>query len=123
MACGALEQHFWLAFCGAIGLPAELVDDFKDPAATRDAVRKIVASQTAAHWKPKFAAADCCVTVVRTLEEALADPHFIGRGLFAPRVDMPGGPPIGALPVPIAPGLRVEDEVRPFPVERSGPKR
>ncbi len=123
VACGALEQHFWIAFCGAVGLAAELVDDFKDPAATRDAVRKIVASQTAAHWKPKFAAADCCVTVVRTLEEALADPHFIARGLFSHRVDLPGGPPIGALPVPIAPELRVEEEIRPFPVERSGPKR
>jgi crotonobetainyl-CoA:carnitine CoA-transferase CaiB-like acyl-CoA transferase len=115
VACGALEQHFWLAFCQAIGLPAEFVDDLSHPEATRDAVRKTIAAQTAAHWKPKFAAADCCVTVVRTLEQALVDPHFVGRGLFAHQVDVPGGPPIPALPVPIAPHFRADEKLRPFP--------
>ena len=122
VACGALEQHFWLAFCKAIGLEAQFVDDFREPAATREAVRKKIASATAAHWKPKLAAADCCATIVRGLEEALADPHFVERGLFARKVGVPGGPPITALPVPIAPQLRVEDETRPFPAERN-PKR
>ena len=35
VACGALEQKFWLAFCQAIGLAAEFVDDARDPAATK----------------------------------------------------------------------------------------
>ena len=38
------------------------------------------------HWRPKFAAADCCVTIMASLEEALDDPHFVERGLFAHQV-------------------------------------
>src|SRR5262249_33621133 len=34
VACAALEQKFWLAFCAAIGLAAPLVDDRMAPAAT-----------------------------------------------------------------------------------------
>ena len=36
VACGAIEQKFWVAFAKAISLPAELVDDVRDPKATRD---------------------------------------------------------------------------------------
>ena len=115
VACGALEQHFWLAFTRAIELPEELVDDERDPAATFEAVRRIIEAKPAAHWKPIFAAADCCATIVANLEEALADPHFIERGLFARRVSAPDGSEIPALPVPIAPELRVKEKVRPFP--------
>jgi alpha-methylacyl-CoA racemase len=115
VACGALEHHFWLAFTNAIGLPAELVDDERDTVATRATVRKIIASKPAAHWKPIFAAADCCVTIVASLEEALADRHFVERGLFDRRVSAPDGSDMPALPVPIDPQLRVDDKSRPFP--------
>jgi len=43
VACGALEHKFWLAFSKAIGLPAEFVNDLRDPKATRDAVAKLIA--------------------------------------------------------------------------------
>jgi crotonobetainyl-CoA:carnitine CoA-transferase CaiB-like acyl-CoA transferase len=115
VACGALEQHFWLAFTKAIGLPQALADDERDTSATREAVRKIIASQPASYWKPVFAAADCCVTIVASLEEALADQHFIQRGLFDRRVSGPDGSDMPALPVPIDPQLRVDDKSRPFP--------
>jgi len=59
VACGALEQKFWLSFCNAIALPAPLMNDLADPEATRKAIAAIVARETAAHWAPKFAAADC----------------------------------------------------------------
>jgi crotonobetainyl-CoA:carnitine CoA-transferase CaiB-like acyl-CoA transferase len=115
VACGALEQHFWQAFTKAVGLPPELIDDERDPKRTAEAVRKIIAAKPAAHWKPIFSAADCCVTIVASLEEALADPHFIERGLFAHRVSAPDGSTIPAVPVPIAPQFRVDEKVRPFP--------
>ena len=35
VACGALEQKFWLAFCNTIGLPAPLMNDLADPEATK----------------------------------------------------------------------------------------
>jgi alpha-methylacyl-CoA racemase len=109
VCCGALEQKFWMAFCGAIGLPQDLTNDFKSPGATKQAVREIIAEETAAHWKPKFAAADCCVTIMATLEEALADEHFVKRGLFAEQISSAAGDKtMPALPVPIAPEFRVK---------------
>jgi alpha-methylacyl-CoA racemase len=116
VACAALEPHFWNAFCAVIGLSKELALDSRDPDATRDAIKTIIAAETSDYWRPKLAAADCCATIVATLEEALADPHFIDRGLFGPKVEMPNGQKINAMPLPIEPSLRVEDETRPFPV-------
>jgi alpha-methylacyl-CoA racemase len=115
VCCGALEQKFWMAFCGTIGLPQELTNDFKNPSATKQAIREIVAKETAAHWKPKFAAADCCVTIMATLEEALADEHFVKRGLFSEQiVSSAGDKQMPALPLPIAPAFRVQG-VRTYP--------
>ena len=123
VACGALEQHFWDAFVKVIDLPADLADDERDPHATAAAVRKIIAAKPAAHWQPLFAAANCCVTIVATLEHALADPHFVQRGLFDYRVSTPDGGEFPALPLPIAPALRVDKKVRPFPPLAVKPKR
>ena len=52
-----------------------------------------------------FAAADCCVTIVASLEDAVRDPHFVGRGLFDREVEV-GGKRFPALPVPIASAFR-----------------
>lgn len=100
VALGALEDKFWLAFCDLIGLPETLRADDVDPDATRAAVAARLAARSAADWRPVFAAADCCATIVASLDEALADPHLVARGLFAPR----DGETV--LPIPIAPGLR-----------------
>src|SRR5947209_14905316 len=115
VACGALEQKFWLAFCNTIGLPAPLMNDATDPKATRVAIAAIIAGQTAAHWRPKFAAADCCVTIMASLEEAMHDPHFVERGLFAHKVSVASGNAMSALPVPIAATLRGAPDVKPSP--------
>ena len=105
VACGALEQKFWDAFCTAIDLAPEFIDDKRDPQATGDAVSKLIAARTSEEWRPVFAKADCCVTIVASLEEALRDPHFVDRGLFAHRIDFTGKD-IPALPVPIDPRFR-----------------
>jgi len=106
VACAALEQKFWLTFCRTIGLAAPLVDDFADPAATRAAVAAIIAEKSAEEWRPLFAAADCCVTIVASLEDAIRDPHFGARGLFARKIVAPSGAHMPALPLPIAPAFR-----------------
>jgi crotonobetainyl-CoA:carnitine CoA-transferase CaiB-like acyl-CoA transferase len=106
IACAALEQKFWTAFVAAIGLPSDVANDFVDPAATKAAVAAIIVEKPADDWRPRLAAADCCATIVATLEEALADPHFIERGLFAHRVAGATGRTMTALPVPIAPAFR-----------------
>jgi alpha-methylacyl-CoA racemase len=106
VACGALEQKFWEGFCAAIGLAPKFIDDRADPAATQAAVAAIVAGATSEHWRPKLAAADCCATIVSSLEEALADRHFIERGLFAYSVAGRSGAAMRALPVPVCPPFR-----------------
>lgn len=106
VCCAALEQRFWEPFTAAIGLAPEFVDDRRDPMATRDAVAAIIAGRTADEWRPVFAKADCCVTVMASLEEALRDPHFQARGLFAHTVTGPGGAAMPALPVPIDAAFR-----------------
>jgi crotonobetainyl-CoA:carnitine CoA-transferase CaiB-like acyl-CoA transferase len=106
VACGALEQHFWQRFTAAIELAPEFIDDQRNPAETRAAIGKIIAARTAEEWRPVLADADCCATIVVSLEEALRDPHFIQRGLFANKVSSASGATIAALPVPVDPQFR-----------------
>jgi alpha-methylacyl-CoA racemase len=115
VACGALEQKFWLAFCNTIGLPAPLMNDATDPEATKAAIREIIGRETAEHWRPKFAAADCCVTIMASLEEAVRDPHFVERGLFAHTIASGSGATMPALPVPIAAALRHKPATKAAP--------
>jgi alpha-methylacyl-CoA racemase len=106
VACGALEQKFWERFTQAIGLPAQLIDEERDPTATRRGIAAIIASRDSETWRPILAQADCCVTIVAPLEEAMRDPHFHDRGLFAHLLEGRGGNTITALPVPIADQFR-----------------
>jgi len=106
VACGAIEQKFWDAFTKAISLPVRFIDDMRDPKATCDAVAKLIVARSSEEWRPIFAAADCCTTIVTPLEEAMRDPHFIARGLFANEVATASGKTLPALPLPIAPEFR-----------------
>jgi len=114
VACAALEPKFWDGFTKAINLPTQFVRDWIDPSATREAVAAIIKSKTSEHWRPIFAAADCCVTIVASLEEAVHDAHFVERGLFAHKVEV-GGQSVPALVVPIARQFRE----RPIPVSHA----
>ena len=115
VACGALEQKFWLAFTSAIGLAADFVNDARDAKATRDAIAKLIAARTSEEWRPIFAAADCCATVVAPLEEAMRDPHFVERGLFAHKIKTGAGKSMPALPLPIAPEFRDKPDAKKAP--------
>jgi len=115
VACGALEPKFWAAFTQAIALPAELADDARDPKATRAAVATLIAARTAEEWRPIFAAADCCTTIVAPLEQALRDAHFVARGLFAHSVESASGKTLPALPLPIAPQFRAAPGAKKAP--------
>ncbi len=106
VACGAIEQKFWAAFTQAIGLAPDFIDDRRDRKATRDAVAEIISTHTSDEWRPIFAAADCCTTILVGLQDALRDPHFVERGLFDHKVESASGKVIPALPLPIAPKFR-----------------
>ncbi len=106
VACAALEQKFWVAFTAAVAL---------DVAVGADAVAARIREHTADEWRPVLAAADCCVTIVASLDQALRDPHFVQRGLFAHRLALGGGT-IPALPLPLAPEFRAPvDDARTTP--------
>lgn len=105
VAAAPLEQKFWEAFCAAIGLEAAWHDDTRDPAAVTRAVASRIRAQPASYWREAFAGKDVCACLVKSVQEALADAHFVERGLFAHRL-VAGGRQIPALPVPVAPAFR-----------------
>jgi crotonobetainyl-CoA:carnitine CoA-transferase CaiB-like acyl-CoA transferase len=115
VACGAIEQKFWLAFTAAIGLPGEFIDDRRTPSATRDAVAARIATRSAEEWRPILAAADCCATILVSLQEAMQDRHFVERGLFAHKMASQAGKTMTALPLPIAPQFRATPDVKKAP--------
>ena len=106
IAVAAIEQRFWDRFCALIGLDPALVEDARDPAATIAAIATILGARPSAAWGAIFAGQDCCCSVVATVAEALADPHFIARGLFAGGVTNAHGARLPALPVPVLPAFR-----------------
>jgi alpha-methylacyl-CoA racemase len=110
VACGSLEQQFWLSFSGAIGLDQKFVDDRPDPLATKAAVASIIAQRSADDWRPVLDKANCCATIVATLDEATRDPHFVARGLFRHSIAGPSGARMPALPLPIAPLFRADPD-------------
>lgn len=108
LAAAPIEEKFWKTFCDAIGLPERQRDDQQNTAAVIEAVTGIIATRTASQWQQCFAGLDVCVSVVATLEEAVADPAFAARKLFSRRVS-DGENSLPALPVAIVPGLRRPD--------------
>jgi alpha-methylacyl-CoA racemase len=117
LAVAPLEDKFWSAFCEVIALPARYRDDAKDPSATAAAVAERLAAQPAEHWEALFDKADCCVNVVRTLEEAVRDLHFRARDAFRHKVSIPGHV-LPALPLPLAASLRHRDAIMAAPALR-----
>lgn len=105
LAVAPIEERFWQTFCDAIGLPIEQRDDASEPSRVIEAVSQRIGSATAREWQQRLAGLDACVSVVTSLQEAVADPAFAARGLFSRHVSY-GGQSIPALPVPIAPNLR-----------------
>ncbi|ANH72732.1 coA-transferase III family protein [Ralstonia insidiosa] len=87
MAVGALELKFWQGMCDVLGKP-EWKDKHwalgqrvggDDALALRDEIAALFLSATQAEWAARFADADCCVTPVLRMEEALQHPLFTER--------------------------------------------
>lgn len=111
LAAAPIEQKFWDAFCEAIALEPDLRDDAKASEATIARVTAIIASEPAAHWRERFAASDCCCSIVADLTGALADPHFVARGLFSYMLANEQDCKTVALPVPVDAGFRASADV------------
>src|SRR5690606_4810739 len=89
-----------------IALPEPWRDDRKDPAGTIAEVRRIIAGAPAEEWKRRFYDVDCCCSIVLTLDEAIADPHFAMRRLFDHILENEDGAAMTAVPVAVAPPFR-----------------
>jgi crotonobetainyl-CoA:carnitine CoA-transferase CaiB-like acyl-CoA transferase len=105
VAAAPIEQRFWVVFCRIIGLEPEFAEE-KDREATIVRVSEIIRSEDSAHWRSRFAGQDCCCSIVQTVQEAMVDPHFVARGLFAHKLVNAESAVIPALPVPIDSAFR-----------------
>jgi alpha-methylacyl-CoA racemase len=116
VAAAPLEDKFWARFCELIELPPELRAPAADPRAAIAAVAERIAGNSAEHWERLFASEDVCCSIVRTVEEALADEQFIARGMFERTVgEQSGEQRVPALPLPLAAGIRDLSEHLTYP--------
>jgi alpha-methylacyl-CoA racemase len=115
LAAAPLEDRFWANFCDMIGLDPEFRDDADDPAASRRAVAAKIATFSSEEWRRRSSGKDVCCATVASVADALADPHFIARGLFAHKLAA-AGQTIAAVPVPIDPQFRGEGTEKPYPL-------
>ena len=88
MAVGSLEPKFWQKTCEVLGL-AHLASQGwvgkeahpADYETVRAAVQAVFATKTQAEWVPIFEAADCCVTPILPMNEAMQNEHIRARGM------------------------------------------
>lgn len=83
VALGAIEPKFWAAFCNAAGRPdwvARQAETLPQTALIAD-VAALVATLALDECVARFAPADCCLSPVLDLGEALGSPHHCSRGL------------------------------------------
>lgn len=107
LVVAALEPNFWKTFCDTVALREDLRSPTADPREAISELTRIIGSQDASTWEGKLQGKDCCVTLMKKMGQAVADPHFIQRGVFAAQVADADGHSIPALPVPIVPAFRV----------------
>jgi alpha-methylacyl-CoA racemase len=107
LAAAPLERKFWETFCELLDVPQAVRDDTRDPEATRAAVAERVRAQTAQALQALFHGQDVCCAIAATLEDAMHDPHFAARGIFARRLTA-GDESIAALPIPVVHTFRAE---------------
>jgi alpha-methylacyl-CoA racemase len=82
VALGALEEQFWLRWCGGVGRD-DLAGERYAPtgSAVHAQVRDIFLERTRAEWQRFGEEHDCCLNAVLGLDEALASDHVRDRGM------------------------------------------
>lgn len=100
LAAAPLEQKFWENFLRVLDA-THLMNDSQDPMRIRSAIAAIIETRSSDEWMQAFAGIDACVSIVKSLYEAVESPHFRARGLFARQLLDEAGRKIPALPLPI----------------------
>ena len=112
LAVGALEPKFWQAMCAAMERP-DLVPfglaTGDEGLRVKAELAALIASRPLAHWQSIFAVADCCVTPILRLDEAIGHPQFVAREMvvevggtkqYAPPFKLSAWPWANASPAP-----------------------
>ena len=89
VALGAIEPKFWAAFCTAAGRPdwiARQTEPLPQASLIQD-VAALLDTLPLDACVARFGPADCCLTPVLDLGEAIASPHHRGRGLVRTAAD------------------------------------
>jgi crotonobetainyl-CoA:carnitine CoA-transferase CaiB-like acyl-CoA transferase len=85
MAVGSLEPKFWQKTCEVLGLshlaPLGWVEG-EAAAAVKAEVQAVFATRTQAEWTPAFEAADCCVSPILPMHEAVGNEQLRARGMI-----------------------------------------
>lgn len=80
---GAIEPKFWAAFCAAAGQPGWVARQHESlpQHALAAEVQALIGTLTQAQAVARFGPADCCLSAVLDLGEAVASPHHTARRL------------------------------------------
>ena len=82
MAVGALERKFWSALCDVLGCPelkAKHIVYGGEAEPVKRRLAEIFALRTRREWSDVFARADCCVSPILDIEEALSNEQLRAR--------------------------------------------
>ena len=101
VAAAPLEDRFWNKFCEAIELPKKFIKTQNDQEKIIQEIRKIIGQKNKDYWLEVFNKADCCCSIVKSIEEAINDNHFKVRKIFENKIINNLGEEIPALPIPV----------------------
>ena len=101
VAAAPLEDRFWNKFCEAIELPKKFIKMENDQEKVIQEIRKIIGQKEKNYWLDVFNKADCCCSIVKSIEEAINDNHFKVRKIFENKIINNLGEEIPALPIPV----------------------
>ena len=108
VAAAPLEDRFWKKFCKAIKLPKKFIKMENDQGKVIQEIRKIIGQKNKNYWLEVFNKADCCCSIVKSIEEAVNDHHFKVREIFSHKIFNDLGDEIPALPIPVDKQFRKE---------------
>jgi len=84
MAVGALERKFWEALCDILGCPelkGKHIVYGEEARPVKERLAASFASRTQREWSEVFALAECCVSPILTVDEALENEQLRARGM------------------------------------------
>lgn len=88
MAVGALERKFWDTLCDILGcqdLKERHLARGEEAQAVKARLTEIFATRTQSEWTVVFDGADCCVSPILTIDEALTNEQVRAREMVAAR--------------------------------------